>query len=136
VLTLGAVIWVAALVGAAASRETSVVSAGIYHLASTVCHQRPERSFTFHGHPLPVCARCFGLYVSGALGAVIGWAGLRRAPRRSRELILLAALPTAATVAIEWLGFSPLSNVIRASAALPFGAVAGWTFVRALRSER
>jgi hypothetical protein len=36
---------------------------------------------------------------------------------------------------VEWLGFSPLSNVIRAVAALPLGAAAGWTFVRALRSE-
>jgi hypothetical protein len=30
---------------------------------------------------------------------------------------------------------SPLTNGIRAAAALPFGAAAGWSFVRALRAE-
>lgn len=85
---------------------------------------------------MPVCARCFGLYASGALAAVVAWIGIGRTSRRSREALILAAVPTALTIPIEWLGFSPLSNAIRATAAVPLGAAAGWTFVRALRAER
>jgi uncharacterized membrane protein len=133
-LTVGACLWVAALV-AATTREGRAFSGIIYGLASTICHQRPERSFVLNGRQFPVCARCTGLYVSGAFAALAAWSGGRRVPRSTRELLLVAAIPTVATIPVEWLGLSPLSNVIRATAALPLGAAAGWTFVRALRSE-
>ena len=133
-LTAGACIWV--LVLAAATSERAGAWRGlVYGLASTVCHQRPERSFFLNRRQVPVCGRCAGLYVSGALAAVAAWFGARRSPRDSRKFLLLSAVPTALTVPIEWLGLSPLSNVIRATAALPLGAAAGWTFIRALRSE-
>jgi hypothetical protein len=48
---------------------------------------------------------------------------------------VLAALPTAITLAIEWSGAANPGNVLRAIAALPLGAVAGWLFVRMLRVE-
>ncbi|MFH1788553.1 MAG: DUF2085 domain-containing protein [Candidatus Altiarchaeota archaeon] len=32
------------------------------------CHQMPERSFMVSGVPLPVCARCIGIYVGSAAG--------------------------------------------------------------------
>jgi uncharacterized membrane protein len=32
------------------------------------CHRRPERSFFYKGQPLPLCARCTGLYPSALLG--------------------------------------------------------------------
>ena len=133
-LTAGACLWVAAL-AAAANHPEGVWSAIVYGLASTVCHQRPERSFVLNGGQFPVCARCAGLYVSGAWAALAAWFGARRAPRHTRRLLLLAAVPTAVTIPVEWLGLSPLSNVIRAGAALPLGAAAGWTFIRALRAE-
>ncbi|MEW6009680.1 MAG: DUF2085 domain-containing protein [Euryarchaeota archaeon] len=28
-----------------------------------ICHGCPERSFKIKGHPLPVCARCTGIYL-------------------------------------------------------------------------
>ena len=133
-LTAGAVVWAAAVAASAAAHGTGW-SALVHDLASAVCHQRPERSFAVEGHPFPVCARCTGLYVSGSLGALAAWFGPGRVVRRSRDVVLLAALPTAATIPVEWLGLSPLSNAIRAAAALPLGAAAGWVFVRLLRSE-
>lgn len=133
-LTAGAILWVTAL-AAAAARPDTAASSVVYRLGAHVCHQRPARSFALNGQMLPVCARCAGLYFSGALAAAVAWVGLSRPPRRSREVLLLAALPTIATIPVEWLGFSSLSNAIRAAAALPLGAAAGWTFVRALRSE-
>lgn len=37
-----------------------------------ICHQLPERTFFINGQPLPLCARCTGIY----LGALAGLAGL------------------------------------------------------------
>ena len=39
------------------------------------------------------------------------------------------------TFAVEWIGAANPGNVLRAAAALPLGAVAGWLFVRLLRVE-
>jgi uncharacterized membrane protein len=134
-LTIGAVVWTALLV--TATTQHGHASAWIVDgLASAVCHRRPSRSFRMDGRQFPVCARCAGLYLSGAVGALAGWIGRRRDPTRSRQLLFLSAAPTALTIPIEWFGLSPLSNAIRAAAAVPLGAAAGWTFVRALRSEQ
>jgi uncharacterized membrane protein len=109
------------------------VAAGTYLVGAAVCHQRPERSFHVAGVRLPVCGRCTGLYLSGALGVLAGlaWAGLRRA-RGTREpavdwrgWLLAAAVPTVATLAGEWAGWWVPSNAARAIAAVPLGAVAG-----------
>jgi hypothetical protein len=42
----------------------------------------------------------------------------------------LAALPTFATLAVEWLGVAPVSNAARALAALPAGAAIAFVVVR------
>ncbi|MEO8521535.1 MAG: hypothetical protein ABI603_09235, partial [Acidobacteriota bacterium] len=53
----------------------------------------------------------------------------------TRLVLLVAALPTALSVAGELAGVIPSSNSSRMIAALPLGAAAGWIFVRSLRSE-
>ena len=58
---------------AAGGRGGALLSAAAYWLGAIVCHQRPERSFHLAGAQMPVCARCTGLYVSGALGVVFAW---------------------------------------------------------------
>lgn len=141
-LTVGAVAWTAAVILAplaAAAGVASPLVALMYEAAGLVCHQRPARSFQLSGVALPVCARCVGLYASAAAGSVVAWAGAvsstRVVSRRARLLLAIAALPTAVTVLIEWLGLAHLSSVARALWALPLGAVAGWLFVRMLREE-
>ena len=133
-LTVGSAAWVAILFAAAIAPEPGL-SALVHQLAAAICHQRPERSFAVDARPLAVCARCFGLYLSGAAGAVGAWMAARSLPQHTRLLLVVTAIPTLATIPIEWLGLSPLSNGIRAAAALPLGAAAGWSFVRALRAE-
>ena len=109
------------------------VAAGTYLAGAAVCHHRPERSFHVSGARLPVCGRCTGLYLSAAIGVLAGfaWGGLRRG-RARRELdldwrrwLLVAAVPTALTLAFEWAGWWAPSNAARALAAAPLGAVAG-----------
>ncbi len=52
----------------------------IFAAGGLICHQRPERSFFLDGQQFPVCARCTGLYLSGALG-ILGWLALKMARR-------------------------------------------------------
>jgi uncharacterized membrane protein len=142
ILTLGAVFWTALIVVAprALAGDTPGVNraaAFVYQSAGLICHQRAERSFHLAGVQLPVCARCTGLYVSGAVGALVAWFAARRprAARRTRVLLLWAALPTALTVALEFVGLLQTSNMLRALSALPLGASAGWIFIQLLRAE-
>lgn len=137
-ISWAAAIWVAALLLAAlpaASRAHAILAGAARAAGSLVCHQRPERSFHMDGRQFPVCARCAGLYLAGMAGALVGWVGRARVPRRTRRLLALAAAPTAATLLLEWLGVRGVSNMERALASLPLGAAAGWLFVRMLRAE-
>lgn len=137
-LSIAALLWTGLLIATplAVARDAFVIPAAVVYTASSrICHQRPERSFHMAGIQLPVCARCFGLYAAGALGVLIAW-GSRRGPgRRARLVLLLSALPTAATWLLEIVGLAAFSNVARAVAALPLGGVAGWLFVQMLRYD-
>ncbi len=141
-LTAGAVAWVALLVLAAAAAAHGTASPFVlltYQAAGLVCHQRPERSFHLAGVPLAVCARCFGLYAAATAGALFAWRGSTRArdvrARTARLLLAITAMPTALTVAGEWLQLLHPSSAARALAALPLGAAAGWLIVTLMRAD-
>jgi uncharacterized membrane protein len=134
-LVVGSIVWptllAAATLDRAARGAPSAFSRTVYAAASRVCHQRPDRSFRTRGVPWPVCGRCAGLYGAAPVGALLMWARRRR-PMRVEALLLLAlaSLPTIATLVVEWSGLSPLSNTVRAAAALPLGAVIAAIVVR------
>jgi len=94
-----------------------------YTIGSLVCHQKPDRSFHLWATRMPVCARCTGIY----LGAVAGI--LLRSAKAARSTLLLASLPTIATLVFEWItGVTP-SNTVRFAAGLPLGMVVSWLVV-------
>jgi uncharacterized membrane protein len=135
-LTLAASSWTAAIFFAPlASSVMPTAARAVNMTASFVCHRREARSFHLNGQRLAVCGRCTGLYVAGAIGALTAWLGRARVPARTRRLLVLAAVPTAITFAVEWSGAANPGNVLRAAAALPLGAVSGWLFVHLLRVE-
>lgn len=76
--------------------KSPAVSAFLYHLFSSVCHQRPERSFSCFGWPLAVCSRCLGFY-AGFFFSVLTyplWPGrLAKWLETRPSLILVAAGP-------------------------------------------
>ena len=135
-LTGAALMWLMLIVMspvALASGRLSTLTMAVYHAGSLVCHQRPERSFHLAGAQLPVCARCFGLYLSGAVGLVV--ASRRRGSisgATSRLLLAMAALPIAVTVALEWLGLIHTTNIVRMLTGLPLGFAAAVVIVRSL----
>jgi uncharacterized membrane protein len=137
-LTAAALFWSGLILAVpllASAPPGPVWAAGVRAVGAVVCHQRPDRSFYAAGGAFPVCARCTGLYLSGAAGALAGWLGAARAPRRTRAILAAAALPTILTFIAEWAGLAATSNAMRAAAALPLGAAAGWCFVRMLREH-
>jgi uncharacterized membrane protein len=121
-----------------------VFVAGLTYLAgSLVCHQLPDRSLHLAGMQLPVCARCTGLYVGGALGS-IGWLAWRLVRsrhavfldrRRATMTIAIVAAPTLVTGATAFLGVWDLSNTSRALLALPLGVVAGAVLAAAASND-
>ena len=132
--------WLLLLV--AAPFLTTPAAGALYVVGALICHQLPDRSFHLQGIQLPVCARCLGLYGGAAMGSVAGASAvgrrwLVRQPRMStRSMKWLAsgaaAAPTLATFALEW-GFGwPMSNGVRAIAALPLGFAVAFVVVRAL----
>jgi len=105
----------------------------VFPIGHFICHQRPERSFFFHGHQLGVCARCTGLYVGAALAAPLACAlAVGVSSRRSRVVLGVAALPTLLTWTLEFAGLIPFSNWSRFAAALPLGFAAAWLVFSAL----
>jgi hypothetical protein len=124
----------------------------LYDIGRFICHQRPERSFFLWAVQMPVCARCTGIYVGAALAAAMmrltdvpsdktsvarpssparQWAARLRAPR---VLLAVAALPTVFTVLVEWTTGTPTSNLVRAVAGAPLGALVAVVVARAIES--
>jgi len=132
-LVAAAILWPALLSAATVERirgEAPAFTTTIYLIASRVCHQRPERSFQSRAVTWPVCARCSGLYLSAPIGAILALLAVRRgttrSPRRIRQVLALAALPTLVTLGVEWSGALPVTSVWRALAAVPLGAAVAW----------
>jgi uncharacterized membrane protein len=133
-----AVVWLAAILLAplaiASDRPVlSVGAAGLYAAGARICHQRPDRCFWIRGRPMPVCARCSGLYAGAALAAPLAlvWAA-QLSGRRARAVAAAAALPTLFTWSLEVAGLAHPSNLARFVSALPLGCVAAWLVVSVL----
>lgn len=115
--------------GAAAGGGPAWAASAVYGTAARVCHQSSARSFATRGVRWPVCGRCAGLYLSAPFGALAAWAWWRRRPTPAALGLVAAALPTVASVPVEWLGLLPVSSFARALAALPLGAAIGFYLV-------
>ena len=62
-------IWLPARLDAGPVNGTLALAAALtYRAGGVVCHQDPDRSFHRGRMPLPVCARCTGLYGAGGGG--------------------------------------------------------------------
>jgi uncharacterized membrane protein len=118
-----------------ASYSTALV---LYALASKVCHQVPARSFALWGTPMPVCARCAGIYFAGAVTSLALSTRHARsiAPPIARTMLLASLLPGALTLFYEWTtGVAP-ANWIRAASGLPIGAAVSWLVLGAVAVDR
>jgi len=134
-VTTGWAAWLVAApcVIAARSGDAALVAGLTYRAGALICHQQADRSFHVAGIPMPVCARCFGLYAGGSAGAVAvslwvlarrrGAAAPLRLPlTRFRVLVLSSGAPTLVLWTVEHAVGTPVSPDARALAAVPLGA--------------
>jgi uncharacterized membrane protein len=149
-LCAGAIGWAALIPSAAlaAGRASGAPVVGLlaalpYAVGAVICHQQAVRSFALWSQQLPVCARCTGIYVGAAIAALLSLFGVARGvqprdrgpERAARQLnakgtfLLVAALPTAVTLAYEWSTSTTPSNVVRAIAGFPLGAAVAWVIL-------
>lgn len=112
-----------------------VVPLASYVAGRAVCHQRQERSFAVGGVRQPVCARCAGLYLGAPAGVACAIALARRrrrrwwvqvSPRAARRVVVWAAAPTLASIAVEGLQIGQPGNGVRFLLAVLPGAAVGW----------
>jgi uncharacterized membrane protein len=54
------------------SRGSYTAGILLHYAFSPICHQIPDRCFRWLGYPLPLCARCLGLFS----GVTLGWFSL------------------------------------------------------------
>ena len=125
-LALAALAWLALLI-ATPIGPTSLATL-MYSVGAFICHQIPERSFHLGAFQIPVCARCLGIYTGFAVAACVhvlassrGSIRWRLTPASARWVFAAGALPTAATLALEWSGVWRGSNIVRAIAGSALG---------------
>lgn len=137
-------LWASALLLAAlAAAEhwmgvASALSWLVYGVASWLCHQLPDRSFHLDSTPLPVCARCIGIYVGAAFAALGRVVPSSRpvTPRRARAWLAAAAAPALATLMYEWAtGLMP-SHLVRAASGVLLGGGVSGLIVAAINADR
>jgi uncharacterized membrane protein len=142
----GAVGWAALIPSAAlaAGRAAGAPVVGLlaavpYAIGAVICHQQAARSFAIWSQQLPVCARCTGIYTGAALVALVSAVritGTRVAQGFSpARTMIVAALPTAATLAYEWSTSTMPSNIVRAIAGFPLGAAVAWVILSAVDDQ-
>jgi uncharacterized membrane protein len=123
------------LTALAATVFAAAIAAGPAHWTLVIiaframCHQIPERCLWIAGAPMPVCARCAGIYL-GALAALT-----RRAKWRRNGLLAACAM-VAIDVASEALGVRPAIAVLRLATGLGLGWFAAPSFCKAAAGRR
>jgi uncharacterized membrane protein len=103
-----------------------VQPAAIIHRAfGIVCHQIPERSFHLEHHALAVCARCTGIYAGFALSILCYpfVRSLRRVDTPARLWLLLACVPMALDVGLDFFGLWTNTHFSRLATGAIFGAI-------------
>jgi len=102
-----------------------------------LCHQMPERSFIIAGIPLPVCARCIGIYVGSVFGLTTPFiSGKIREKMYSIKLLAFAFTPIGIDgVSQSILGLSESSNIVRFITGIIFGLLFFGYFTSRLLSK-
>jgi len=88
------------------------------------CHQIPDRCLDLGAGPLPICARCAGLYAGGFAGLLVTLVGGRRFQPRLRWFVA-AAIPSVIDFILGLVQLPTLSNWPRFGVALLPGLLAG-----------
>lgn len=121
---------VVVLIPLAESVGLSWASLGRFAL-QPACHQIPERCLDLGAGPLPVCARCAGLYAGGLTGLLVSVL-IRRRVRIGWKWLAAAAAPSVIDFALGLLGLPDLTNWPRFVVAFVPGLLLGFVLADAI----
>lgn len=89
-----------------------------------MCHGRVERCFDLFGAPMPICARCTGIYL-GLLAGLLAFPLIPRLRERMmRTIALVAVVPLGLDGVTQLLGLRESVNPLRVAT----GVIAGLAF--------
>jgi len=103
-----------------------MVSFTVLAFFSRVCHQEPGRSLWLAGVPMSVCARCLGIYVGAAAGALV-----RVRHEVALRMLAIAAAVNVVDVVAEFAGLHGNWAVVRVC----LGIVLGITIAAAIAAS-
>ena len=89
-----------------------------------MCHGRVERCLELFGAPMPICARCAGIYAGMLLGILAFWAVPLLREKVMRGIAIAAAVPLALDGFTQLAGLRESTNELR----IATGIVAGLAF--------
>jgi len=124
------ILWMALILAAPwlMTERHFLTATAIYQGFSAVCHQMPERSFYFDGHPMGVCSRCASIYAGFVIGLPLYpfLRDLREDRFPPRWILIIAAIPTMIDFTGGILGLFANTFLSRALTGILFGAVAAF----------
>jgi uncharacterized membrane protein len=127
-VAIGSLFTIALIIGApvALANGHEPLAHTIYRAFSYVCHQIPERSLSIASKNFAVCSRCTGIY-TGFTFATLAYPlvrSLRRVDTPTRKWLLLAAMPLAIDVALDFFGIWHNTHASRFATGALLGAAA------------
>lgn len=93
-------------------------------LFRVMCHGIPERCIELFGVPMPICARCVGIYAGMLAGLIAFWLVPFVRQRVMRTAAILAVMPLAIDGLTQLAGLRESTNPLR----LATGIIAGLAF--------
>lgn len=117
-----ALLMVGGAVAVALAGDGAVSEAGrlLYRLT---CHGLEHRSLHIEGSPMPICARCTGIWGGMVAGSLLFLAGGGRRPHISPALALIAVLPLVIDGVTQATGLRESTNALRLATGAPAGVV-------------
>jgi uncharacterized membrane protein len=116
------------LILAAATLTTAAIAAGASMqwrlLFRLMCHGRPERCLELFGAPMPICARCTGIYLGLMAGLAAFWLVRSLSEKALRIATFIALTPLAIDGLTQLSGLRESTNELR----IATGLVAGLAF--------
>lgn len=89
-----------------------------------MCHGRPERCLDLFGAPMPICARCTGIYLGLIAGFAVYWLFRWASEKALRVAAFIALTPLAVDGLTQLTGLRESTNGLRVAT----GVVAGLAF--------
>ena len=93
-------------------------------LFRVICHGMAHRSFALFGEPMPICARCSGIYIGLFAGLLAFWVAQWASERGMRVAMAIAVAPLALDGLTQLAGLRESTNELRVAT----GIVAGLAF--------